>query len=107
MAVKTFAKNQVTGKIFISVYHAGSNNEANGSLDCFSQHFIDKYTKSVLYWKQQLIPRKKIGRPLVGTIDRNKRRKLLSLRRYHEKKEGHEEQVMIINEQIKNLEGGN
>ncbi len=73
--------------------------------ECYLKWNEINFTKQYLRWRQNNAPPPKRGRKLVLTTDRPKRRRLLSLRAYHQRK-GHEPRVKEINILIKELENG-
>lgn len=71
--------------------------------DCFRQWNERIFVKRLLEWRKSSMPRPKIGRPQVPTLNRKKRRQLLSLKSYH-LHAGHKDKVEKINEEIRRLE---
>jgi hypothetical protein len=72
-------------------------------LACYREFIVERFDVQFAYWKAQLIPRKKMGRPRIVCTDRKKRRQLLSLRIYHSKL-GNTERASEIDVEIKALE---
>ena len=94
------------GEIFVRIQFNSRQRTSMSLLfhaECYSDWNVSVFNKKFLYWKEQQIPPKKIGRPLVPTSDRPKRRRLLSLLIYH-RKAGNEERVLEIRKQIYEVE---
>ena len=72
-------------------------------IECFPVWNEANFVRRFLTWRDNQIPPKKRGRPLVPTTDRKKRRQLLSLLTYH-KKAGNIDRVREIENKIKELE---
>lgn len=92
ICVRTFYSNK-SGFRSIFCYH----------LECFLKGFEERFNKSCLYWMQQQVPPKKLGRPPIPCSDRPKRRRLLSLMIYH-KHLGNTSRVEEIQKEIEVLE---
>lgn len=73
--VRTSYQNRDTNVWYGFNYHPG----------CYLDDFKDRFNKSYSYWKEQLIPPKKLGRPL-KTNNPKEHRRLKSLLYYYIKK---------------------
>ncbi len=93
--VRLMIKGRQNGSIVGLIFHP----------ECFMKWNEETFVKRFLAWKLAQNPPPKRGRKLVPTTDRPKRRRLLSLRSYHQRK-GNETRVREVNLQIKELEYG-
>lgn len=69
---------------------------------CYVQAFTDRYNRSLMHWRQQLIPPKKRGRPRRFT-DPIKAQRLRCLLAYH-KRTGNEDRVQELQAMLKAME---
>lgn len=92
---RTFHRNKQTGATFGFCYH----------YECYIEDYVERIRKSALFWKSKLTPQKKRGRPTKSSYPKAYR-KLMALKRYHEKLE-HTDRVIDIENKIKELQDAN
>lgn len=103
---KRCKSNILRGEIFVRASYQNRESSMwygfNYHPECYLKEFDRRFKQSWVYWKEKLIPPKKLGRPLVPTSDRPKRRRLLSLLNYH-RKEGNLSRVQEIQNELGKL----